>query len=306
MKKLIKYLLLLTFTACGSVSEQPSNQTEKVEPVEVVETKKEEGNQIVSSASSEALKLACMEQLGFLPEPLTNEKTFSYCENMLHKKTCTSALGAPIFHYDKESAKDRHIKVLVLATIHGDEGASGTLAWDWVERLRDLDPRSQWRILPVLNPDGLAKKTRTNANGVDLNRNFPTEDWFDKAQEFWRERGARARRFPGNAGGSEPETRCIVDHIEDFSPDFIISIHTPYGVLDFDGPDVVKPKSILPWRRLGHMPGSLGRFMWKDKKVPVLTIELDGPDVLKKKQMEDLQDIIGTVAIRSLKKLGRW
>ena len=32
-------------------------------------------------------------------------------------------------------------------------------------------------FIPCLNPDGMSKNTRTNSNGVDLNRNFPTKNW---------------------------------------------------------------------------------------------------------------------------------
>lgn len=298
-----KICLLLAFTlvSCQSLKDSLNQRdSAKTESKKVIEEKNEEGK-------TAQLKSECLEQLSRLPNPLSNADTFSFCEELEVKPICKSVKGKPIFHYNKASSKKRHIKVLVLGAIHGDEAASGSLARDWVKRMQDLEPRSQWRILPVVNPDGLFAKTRVNANGVDVNRNFPTNDWMDQAQKHWRTKSkASPRRFPGNKGGSEPETQCVVAHIEDFQPDFIISIHTPYGLLDFDGPHVPKPKSILPWRRLGHMPGSLGRFMWKDKKVPVLTVELDGPNVLNSKKAENLQDIMGTVAIRSLKKLNRW
>ena len=32
-------------------------------------------------------------------------------------------------------------------------------------------------VIAVANPDGLQKQTRTNANGVDINRNFPASNW---------------------------------------------------------------------------------------------------------------------------------
>ena len=32
-------------------------------------------------------------------------------------------------------------------------------------------------FIPCLNPDGMQLGRRTNANGVDLNRNFPTKNW---------------------------------------------------------------------------------------------------------------------------------
>ncbi|MDB9786942.1 hypothetical protein OAB57_02450, partial [Bacteriovoracaceae bacterium] len=90
--------------------------------------------------------------------------------------------------------------------------------------------------------------------------------------------------------------------IGDFDPHFIISIHTPLGILDFDGPKLKFPPKHkkLPWLRLGNFPGSLGRYMWRDAKVPVLTIELKGKHSLKDLDaIDQLQDISGLVAIMS-------
>ena len=75
------------------------------------------------------------------------------------------------------------------------------------------------------------------------------------------------------------------------------------GVLDFDGPQVDFPKAHLPWQRLGHFPGSLGRYMWKDQKVPVLTVELKGNAEKSLHRIDQLQDISGTVALRALRAL---
>ena len=46
--------------------------------------------------------------------------------------------------------------------------------------------------------------------------------------------------------------------------------------------------------------------MWKDRKVPVLTIELKGPDLLESMAfLDNLQDISGLAAIRAKRKLAR-
>ncbi|MFK8138470.1 MAG: M14 family zinc carboxypeptidase [Bdellovibrionales bacterium] len=303
-------LVCLFIISCSSIQDAVERRSGDVKPDSSVSlSKKESQNQVVKVINDSSLVPNCIDQLGRLPNPLTNQETFKFCRKLKTKPECKSALGKPIFHYNKESSRDRHIKVLVFAVTHGDEPASGSLARDWIMRLENLDPRSRWRIIPVLNPDGLASNTRTNANGVDVNRNYPTVDWYENAQSYWRKRGKSSpRRFPGNAAGSEPETKCSITHMEEFKPDFIISLHTPYGVLDFDGPKVDYPANrLLPWRRLGHMPGSLGRYMWRDKKVPVLTVELKGNSPLDiTKDIEDLQDVIGTLAIRSLKSLKRY
>jgi hypothetical protein len=140
-----------------------------------------------------------------------------------------------------------------------------------------------------------------NAAGVDLNRNFPSKNWNENAMKYWKTRTHKnARRFPGVSAASEPETRCAMQQIEDYAPDFIISIHSPYGVLDFDGPNVYFPKyRFLPWHSLGTFPGSLGQYMWKDHHTPVLTIELKD----NAKDADNLQDLIGGFAIRTVQRI---
>ena len=72
-----------------------------------------------------------------------------------------------------------------------------------MERLAQVDARNSWRVVPILNPDGLLARSRVNANQVDLNRNFPTRDWEKNAVQFWKKHaGASPRRFPGTIAGS--------------------------------------------------------------------------------------------------------
>jgi protein MpaA len=186
---------------------------------------------------------------------------------------------------------------LAFSVTHGDETASGSVVRGWLNRLSRIDPRNEWRVVPVLNPDGLKKKSRLNAAGVDINRNYPSADWDELALKLWTEKKSDPRRYPGPSAGSEPETICSIDHINDFKPDLIISIHTPLAVLDFDGPKVNFPKfANLPWTSLGTYPGSLGRYMWHDRKVPVMTIELTSNIDQALDKFDQLQDISGQMA----------
>lgn len=221
---------------------------------------------------------------------------------------CQSKNGVPIFHFEKEGVgnprnpSEKPKKVLAISLIHGDEGPAGSVARAWMTRLNTIDARNTWRVIPIVNPDGYKAKTRTNAAGVDLNRNFPSKDWDEKAIHYWKkDRKSDPRRYPGPSSASEIETQCVIKHLDEFNPDFVISIHTPLGVLDFDGPPIGNPGfKPLPWVSLGNYPGSLGRYMWMDRKVPVLTIELRGNSGLKKlEEFDRLQDITGTVAIQA-------
>lgn len=212
--------------------------------------------------------------------------------------SCVSVENRPITHFEK-SAREGGLKkrILVIGQIHGDEPESGRLAQAWIERLQNIEPSNAWRIIPVLNPDGALKSTRFNINGVDLNRNFPTEDWNESALKRWQQNEkSDPRRFPGKTPGSEPEVKCAIEHINDFKPDLIVSVHTPYGLFDFDGPLHKKlDTKLLPWKRLGTFPGSLGRYMWGERKVPVLTIELRPDSFTNQKGFIEFQDLLSNL-----------
>ena len=226
------------------------------------------------------------------------------CASAKMLSDCASVDKRPIFHIDKKGTDKSAQNVLVFSLIHGDETHAGVAARYWIERLERIEPRNNWRVVPVLNPDGVLLKTRTNGNKIDLNRNFPTKDWAELAISHWKSSTkSNPRRFPGQEGGSEPETQCALKHIEDFKPDFVVSIHTPLKVLDFDGPKVKAPRyDYLPWKALGHYPGSLGRFLWHERKIPTLTMELREDLPNNSLPFEKLQDIIGTLVLIDEKK----
>lgn len=261
----------------------------------------------------------CKKQLAKVYKRPDRDSISKLCEKTQIFPGCYSQRGKPLFHYEKNNSSfsinsskkikkqtpinQKSKRILTLALIHGDEEPSLRLAHSWMKRLDLIHPRNIWRVIPLVNPDGWLLKTRTNANGVDLNRNFPTMDWENMALHSWKiKKKGDVRRYPGPFSASEPETLCIINHIQNFQPDFIISIHSPYGVLDFDGPKKINFPYFqpLPWISLGHFPGSLGRYMWKDNHVPVLTIELKEKEGFKKLEAFDrLQDISGTVAIQA-------
>ena len=200
---------------------------------------------------------------------------------LLAPSGAVSVQGRPIVWRDVAPARGvAPRRVLVVGAIHGDELTSATLALQWVGAAEaELGERPvHWRFIPVLNPDGLLARpaTRVNAQGVDLNRNFPTPDWDRDAPVYWEQRTRRdPRRWPGPTPLSEPESRFLHQQIEQFRPQLVVSIHAPYGVLDFDGPQ-------RPPERLGHLwldkvgvfPGSLGHYSGLHLGVPVVTIEL--------------------------------
>jgi murein peptide amidase A len=158
---------------------------------------------------------------------------------------------------------------LVLATIHGDEPAGTPLAEQLAKHLQQHSQLLNERmiiLLPVANPDGLANNSRYNARGIDLNRNFPTNNRIDSSSN-----GYRAL--------SEPETLAIHQLIMQYSPNRIVSIHQPYSCIDYDGPAQMLARRIeeycdLPIRKLGASNGSLGSYAGLTLHIPIITLEL--------------------------------
>lgn len=196
-----------------------------------------------------------------------------------------SRKGFPILMRSIPAAKrgkhDEPTRVLLLGGIHGDELTAAAIVFQWMQWIHTSPAQEfHWHVAPVVNPDGLlaSKPQRVNANGVDLNRNFPTPGWEQDARHYWVKRtGSDPRRFPGQSPLSEPESRWLNDEMERFRPHVIISVHAPFGVLDFDGPSKAKaPRRFgrLYYSRVGVYPGSLGNYGGMHKNVPVITIEL--------------------------------
>ncbi|MEQ8799817.1 MAG: M14 family zinc carboxypeptidase [Salinisphaeraceae bacterium] len=175
------------------------------------------------------------------------------------------------------SARTPRGRVLLIGGTHGDELTSVSLVFWWLSWLEATGSAYHWRIIPAMNPDGLFARPaqRVNANGVDLNRNLPTPGWETASRDYWRDTGRSERRFPGDAAASEPETRWLVDEIEHYRPDVIVTLHAPYGVLDYDGEPAPPPRlGPLELNRLGVFPGSLGNYGARYLDIPVVTVEL--------------------------------
>ena len=105
-------------------------------------------------------------------------------------------------------------RVLLVGGTHGDELSSINIVFKWMHTLeKHHSGLFHWRINPLLNPDGALQPvhSRTNANLVDLNRNFTTPEshlgaplayWYGKAYK-------NKRRYPGSYPLSEPETTWL-------------------------------------------------------------------------------------------------
>jgi murein peptide amidase A len=116
-------------------------------------------------------------------------------------------------------------RVLLVGCIHGNECA-GQRILTALEH-RPLRTGVQLWLVPSMNPDGEAADTRQNADGVDLNRNFPYQ---------WHA-GGSATYYAGPRPSSEPETRAAMRLIERIKPAVTIWYHQHEDLVDMAGGD---------------------------------------------------------------------
>ena len=192
----------------------------------------------------------------------------------------TTTLGTPIelFASAQLSELKNSKPILLMGGIHGDEPegvrlANDTLKWLKSNTTSTEKPRCPWILIPCLNVDGFKIKTRVNARGVDLNRNYPSTDWSSEARA--------ERYFPGSGPASEIEIKAVVDLIRDFQPRLMIHCHSWNPCIVGTGaPAIVDTQRLASASGyegrddIGYpTPGSLSSYGWFDKKIPVICIE---------------------------------
>ncbi len=126
---------------------------------------------------------------------------------------------------------DGPLRVVLVSGLHaGSEPEAVTLAADLFDHYaadpQRLAPELTLYLIPSLNADGQITHRRTNANGVDLNRNWPAENWSSEAVHGFEAVGG------GSAPLSEPETRALYGFLQDYAPHLVISWHTYAGVVE--------------------------------------------------------------------------
>ena len=105
----------------------------------------------------------------------------------------TSVQGRPLWvlkitdHIDIEEAEQ---EVKFISTMHGDEVTGMEMEMFFIENIlkgyaaendtmKFIVDNTELYVMPLMNPDGNANNTRYNANGYDLNRNFPEGVYYD-------------------------------------------------------------------------------------------------------------------------------
>lgn len=178
----------------------------------------------------------------------------------------------------KFSNDENKPKILFIGVFHGDEIEGEYIInkiEDKISNNIDLLNKYQVYTLPCLNPDGKHLKTRCNSSKIDLNRNYPTKNFGEKAVDNNGE-----IMFAGETAASELETKFMMEIIEEINPNIIISIHSPLYLVDYDGPakklaEFISKKNNYPLvENVGYeTPGSFGTWAGIEKQIPLITLE---------------------------------
>lgn len=179
-------------------------------------------------------------------------------------------------------------KTLVIGVVHGDEPQGE----DLINRYLNETENKNILFIPSLNPDGKANNTRTNSNNVDINRNFPTKNW---------ELTEKDNYYGGSEPSSEIETKFLTGVIDKYKPKAIITLHTPYKIVNYDGPAkelAQKISEIIKYpveESIGYpTPGSFGTYAGVERNIPTITLEMDEEETIDNlyKPVKQIFDIL--------------
>jgi protein MpaA len=181
------------------------------------------------------------------PPPVLVNRTTTFGYSVHGRSLAVTEIGNPASAH----------RVLIVGSIDGNELAGDQIAIG----LEASVPRADvdlW-IVQELNPDGAAAGTLQNADGVDLNRNFPFQ---------WRPLGPRGSlNYSGTRALSEPESAAAASLITRIHPTLAIWFHQHLTVVDdSQGPINIERRFSalvgLPLARLTDYPGSVTG--WQD------------------------------------------
>jgi len=238
----------------------------------------------------------------------------SYCDHFEWNHVRNSVKGDPLmwvaYGNEAEHKKNHKDTTVIFCGVHGDEITPIKFCFDIMFHLEQVkaglieghdDLKNKMVIVsPITNPDSFFKRraTRTNARGIDINRNFPTKDWYKDAIRLWKTRYKKSkRRYPGKAPMTEPEVVYQVNLIRRYKANKIISVHAPLTLLDYDGPEhghahdhgiglranelliqMSQKASGYKIKNYPFFPGSLGNWAGNERGIPTYTLELPTAD----------------------------
>lgn len=215
-----------------------------------------------------------------------------------------SVKGKPLYAF--AVCKTNRPVILVQGAIHAREYVTAKVCIKLAKHFLEFGKSGTVWFIPLINPDGAEivrkfnKLYKANANGVDLNVNFPAK-WgkgvsnvFIKGDE----------NFVGKYPLSEPESRALCDFTLKVLPNMTISYHTKgeeiYWEFFQKGKRYFKDKklALIASQTTGYplktVKGSCGGYKdWciEKLKIPALTIEVGSDDLTHPIGLEKADEI---------------
>ncbi|NQV16557.1 murein tripeptide amidase MpaA [bacterium] len=181
--------------------------------------------------------------------------------------------------------------ILILGSIHGDESLTTVLLSESLRTIKPEDLRAG--VILSANPDGVIAGTRCNANGVDLNRNYPTGNWSPEPV-FYRNQPAGPQNValsPGAHAGSEPETVAMIELIGTLKPRLIVSLHGFLACIDDPhasqiARDISQRTGMDLVPDVGYStPGSLGSWCL-EQNIHIITYEFPAAGIIELRKVQ--------------------
>jgi hypothetical protein len=169
-------------------------------------------------------------------------------------------------------------QVLVVGSLAGDEPEGVAAAEVLAANLARFPRRIENVTVTIVrnpNPDGHAKRAAGNANGVVLDRNFPTARWRKVVQG--------PKLLSGRTPLSEPESQAIAQLLEDLQPDRVVLLGTasPKPTVLYAGPAedlsrqlTLEAEGTLVPRDGDQLAGSLLMLTGEDRGIPTIRLGL--------------------------------
>lgn len=148
----------------------------------------------------------------------------SQCKRVVRIGTSVQGRGIYATYFGSGSKK-----IVFFASMHGSEANTKTTLDRLITELEYYSYRIPTNktiiVIPTVNPDGITNKSRFNAHGVDLNRNFDSSTWVSGTY-------FQTHYYPlggGTAPFSEPESVVIKNLVNRENPYLTISYHSAAG-----------------------------------------------------------------------------
>ena len=188
-----------------------------------------------------------------------------------------TAGGHDIMAKELQAEGEARGNILLIGGVHGNETEGVAFMKGFCDEFgenKSTYPNFNLFLIPVLNADGFLSFKRSNANKVDLNRNLPTKDWTNEHTE--------EKYFPGPKAGSEPESEILLQVLDKFKPDYIISFHSWKPMININGParpfgeKMQEKMDMIITEDIGYpTPGSLGTYAGWEREIPTITLEFE-------------------------------